>query len=108
MRSELDRVVDAIVAAVEPDAVYLFGSRARGHARPDSDFDLAIIVPDGSHRRRIAMKSYEGLAAVHDRTVGVDLVVLTPRMIAMEGDLVGSIAGSIVRDGVPVYGSAAI
>lgn len=108
MRAELGRVVDAIVAAVAPEAVYLFGSRARGDNKPDSDIDLAVIVPDGSPRRRIAMKSYESLAAVHDRTVGVDVVVLTPQVIVGEGDLVGSIARSVVREGVPIYGSAAI
>jgi len=108
LRPELARVVDAIVAAVEPDAVYLFGSRARGDARPDSDFDLAVVVPDGSQRLRIAMKSYESLAAVHDRTVGVDVVVLTPQIIALESDLVGSMARAVVREGISVYGSAAI
>ena len=105
---ELDRVVHAIVAAVKPEAVYLFGSRARGDAKPDSDFDLALIVLDGSSRRRTAMKSYECLATVRGRTVGVDVVVLTPQILAAERDLVGSIARSIVREGVPVYGSAVV
>ena len=105
---ELDRVVHAIVAAVKPEAVYLFGSRARGDAKPDSDFDLALIVLDGSSRRRTAMKSYESLATVRGRTVGVDVVVLTPQILAAERDLVGSIARSIVREGVPVYGSAVV
>jgi len=27
-------------------AVYLFGSRARGTARPDSDYDVALVVTD--------------------------------------------------------------
>ncbi len=35
------------IAAVIPEAqVRLFGSRARGTARPDSDVDLLITVPD--------------------------------------------------------------
>jgi len=101
---ELDRVVAAIVAAVQPQAVYLFGSRSRGDWKPDSDFDLAVIVPDGSQRRRVAMKSYESLAAVRSRSVGVDVVVLTPQLIANERDIVGSIARAVVREGVQVYG----
>lgn len=105
---ELDRVVAAIVAAIHPDTVYLFGSRARGDAKPDSDFDLAVVVPDGSQRRRVAMKSYESLAAVRDRSVGVDVVVLTPQLIATERDLVGSMARAVVREGVALYGPARI
>jgi hypothetical protein len=54
------------------------------------------------------MKSYECLAMVRGRTVGVDVVVLTPQILAAERDLVGSIARSIVREGVPVYGSAVV
>ena len=32
-------------------AVYLFGSAASGHARPDSDIDLAIIATDVSAKK---------------------------------------------------------
>jgi hypothetical protein len=50
------------------------------------------------------MKSYESLAAVRSRSVGVDVVVLTPQLITNERDIVGSIARAVVREGVPVYG----
>jgi predicted nucleotidyltransferase len=33
-----------LVAAFDPEAVYLFGSRARGDATPLSDFDLMVIT----------------------------------------------------------------
>jgi excisionase family DNA binding protein len=106
--AELARIVRAIVAAVHPDAVILFGSRARGDFKPDSDFDLAIVAPDGTARRRLAMKAYESIASVRDRSIGVDVVVLTPQIIAAEHDLPGSIARAVVREGVPVYGSAPV
>jgi len=40
----LDEVVDRLVEALVPVAIDLFGSRARGTARPDSDFDLMVIA----------------------------------------------------------------
>lgn len=41
------------LAAAAPDAdVILFGSRARGEARPDSDLDLLVIEPDFGRRAR--------------------------------------------------------
>ena len=104
---ELRRVVDAIVASVHPESVILFGSRARGDFRVDSDLDLAILVPDGVARRRVAMHAYQGLAAVADRSVAVDIVVLTPSLIAAERELTGSIVRAVSRDGVFVYGSPA-
>ncbi|MDI6823632.1 MAG: nucleotidyltransferase domain-containing protein [Thermodesulfobacteriota bacterium] len=36
----------AILARYNPVAVYLFGSRAQGSARADSDIDLALLLPD--------------------------------------------------------------
>ena len=39
----LDRMVRAIVAEVDPEQVILFGSRARGDAREDSDVDLIVV-----------------------------------------------------------------
>jgi len=36
-------MVETIVREADPDAVILFGSHARGEARPDSDVDLLIV-----------------------------------------------------------------
>jgi predicted nucleotidyltransferase len=42
IRSILERVIERW----HPLQIWLFGSRARGDARPDSDWDLLAIVPD--------------------------------------------------------------
>jgi len=44
----LAKMVQAIVEKTDPDRVYLFGSRARGDARIDSDVDL---MSDTEHAR---------------------------------------------------------
>lgn len=38
---------DRLVASLRPKMIWLFGSRSRGDARPDSDFDLLVVLPDG-------------------------------------------------------------
>jgi hypothetical protein len=43
----LQALVDQLVHGLDPQAVYLFGSRAEGRARPDSDFDLLVLFDDG-------------------------------------------------------------
>lgn len=45
-KSELERLLAAIQARLSPRAVWLFGSRARGDHRPDSDWDLVVALPD--------------------------------------------------------------
>ncbi len=50
----LRSIASEIQAAIPGAEVRLFGSRARGTARPDSDLDLLVTVPDAwlaSHSR---------------------------------------------------------
>lgn len=44
----LSEIVRRLVAAYEPERIYLFGSKARGDEGPDSDYDLLVVVPDGA------------------------------------------------------------
>lgn len=44
----LARIIARIVERLRPEAIWLFGSRAEGRARPDSDYDLLVVVPDGA------------------------------------------------------------
>ena len=39
----LDEMVDTLLQEIAPEQIYLFGSRACGNARPDSDIDLLIV-----------------------------------------------------------------
>jgi predicted nucleotidyltransferase len=48
----LAEIVRRLVEAYEPERIYLFGSKARGDAGPDSDFDLIVIVPDDAPSER--------------------------------------------------------
>lgn len=42
----ISAIASGIAAAIPEAQVRLFGSRARGTARPDSDVDILITVPD--------------------------------------------------------------
>lgn len=37
---------DCLAAQLQPQAIWLLGSRARGDAKPDSDFDILVVFPD--------------------------------------------------------------
>lgn len=39
-------LIDRIVASWHPREIWLFGSRARGTAARDSDWDLLVVIPD--------------------------------------------------------------
>jgi len=78
MQDVLDEAVRRIVEAAHPRRIILFGSAARGAMGPDSDLDLLVVMPDGTHRRHAAARIYRSL-----RGIGLpkDVVVVT------EGDV---------------------
>lgn len=73
-RGILEEVVRRILRVVKPRRIILFGSAARGTVGPDSDLDLLIVMPDGTHRRRASVEIYKAL-----RGIGVpkDVIVVT-------------------------------
>jgi len=70
----LPMIVGRIVRVVNPAKIVLFGSRARGDAREDSDYDLLVIVDAAANRRalRIAIRR-----SFNDLAVAADVVVAT-------------------------------
>src|SRR5437867_11064508 len=56
-RETLARCLEAMDRVMPLRAVYLFGSHARGEARPDSDVDLCIVA-DGAERQLDAARKW--------------------------------------------------
>lgn len=44
-RPEVKRAVERLVEEFKPDSIYLFGSFAEGHSRPESSIDILIVSP---------------------------------------------------------------
>jgi predicted nucleotidyltransferase len=44
--NELQPLLERLRTHYRPEEVWLFGSRARGTGRPDSDWDVLAVVPD--------------------------------------------------------------
>ncbi|MBI2941204.1 MAG: nucleotidyltransferase domain-containing protein [Chloroflexi bacterium] len=93
-------MVDRIVRQFHPVRVILFGSRARGDARPDSDVDLLVVLPHGADKHRATVAILDALA---DLPVFKDVVVTTPDEIAQRGDLVGTVLRPALREGKVLY-----
>jgi UTP:GlnB (protein PII) uridylyltransferase len=66
----LPEIVRRLVAALQPERIYLFGSHARGEARQHSDVDSLVVVPGsdqpGYRRDRAAYHALWGVAAAAD------------------------------------------
>ncbi len=94
------RAVEHALPGVEK--LILFGSRARGDARPDSDYDVAVIVRNLSDRRRVRRIlsdiAYDYiLRGFFIRPIPLPSDDLDPRA----GRLT-ELAGDIIRDGAEI------
>jgi predicted nucleotidyltransferase len=97
---QLDELVRRIVSAVHPLRIILFGSAARGEMGPDSDLDILVVMPDGTHRRRTAQYLHTQFSGI---PYGVDVLVATPTDLEKYRDSVGLIYRVIFQEGQELY-----
>jgi len=91
------------LAAAAPDAdIILFGSRARGEARPDSDLDLLVIEPDFDRRGEEYGRLRRELRGLD---VAIDLVVYRKREAEKWGNVPGSFVHRVLGEGRVLAGT---
>lgn len=90
-----------LVADLQPSEIWLFGSRARGDARPDSDFDLLVVFPDSAGRE--AYDYYRARLPVSASGLGVDVIPCTESAFAAGRARVNTIANEVAREGRLIY-----
>ena len=102
-------VAEAVYDAVSPVAVILFGSRARGDYREDSDVDLLVITADDLDDANWRGRYVAASAAAHKKArevygfpMGVDVVDIPASKFADCRRAKNHVAGQAVRDGVIV------
>jgi predicted nucleotidyltransferase len=97
----LGEIVRRLAEAYHPERIYLFGSRARGAAGPDSDYDLLVIVPDSvlpeRRRSRLAYEVLRGTGAA------ADVLVWTREAFESRLHLRASLPSAVLSEGRLLY-----
>ncbi len=103
--SVLDTLVDIIAATAQPDRIILFGSRATGGARQDSDYDFLVVVPEVENERHVSRRIYRALLD-HRIDAAVDIIVVDRDTLAQHGDTPGMIYREALTEGEVAYDRA--
>lgn len=80
----------------------VFGSHARGEARPDSDLDLLVIEREIAHRNAEFVRLRRALCGLK---VAIDLVLVTDRHVEEWGHFEGTMLNEALREGRVLAGA---
>jgi predicted nucleotidyltransferase len=101
----LQEIVRRIVAQLGEDCcVLLFGSRAYGEPRADSDVDLLVVAEMDRDPCRVSGDVY---LALSDRNFGIDLVLMTPERLERKRSGFDPFLREVLRRGRVLHGHLA-
>jgi hypothetical protein len=95
---ELAPLVASIMAAMAPVDMWLFGSRARGNPRPDSDWDLVVVLRDDASESDCDPRLCWDLQ--RQSRVNADVLVTRRGDLAAVWGVPNTIGFDLARDGV--------
>jgi HEPN domain-containing protein/predicted nucleotidyltransferase len=103
--ARLAAMVQAIADGVRPSRIILFGSRARGDARPDSDYDLVVELDfewNSEQHSSTHGRVVDALRPAREKA-SVDVLLRRPGDIERRRDDPGYMDWDIARDGIILY-----
>jgi predicted nucleotidyltransferase len=101
----LEEIVQRIVAALQPEVIYLYGSHAYGQPHEDSDIDLLVVVGGiGCASRQSVVEAYRALRGL---CVPVEVHVVTQNEFARRVQWLSSVERAAKERGKILYVSPA-
>ena len=98
----LRTAIQRLVAEFQPEEIFLFGSRAWGVPRGDSDIDLLVIVPSSNERpMRRDQRAQKCLGRLD---LSADVLVRTRREVERVRTVAGSLTAEVLQNGRKLYG----
>jgi predicted nucleotidyltransferase len=96
-------VIERIVEVLDPEELWIFGSRARRTHGPDSDWDLMAVLPDSAPDRKLDLADVWG--RLRDlRRLRVDVIPIRRCDFEDGRTTPGEPAEAVSREGHVVYG----
>lgn len=97
----LAEVIRRLVQAYEPEQIYLFGSKARGDAGPDSDYDLLVVVQDDAPPERKDSKL--AYSVLWGTAAAADVIIWERSRFERRARVVSSLPATVLREGKLLY-----
>jgi predicted nucleotidyltransferase len=96
-------LMERIMECWQPLQIWLFGSRARGTARPESDWDLLIVVDATADEQSLDLT--EAWRRVRDLKIPADIYPVRQDEFLEGQGSVGSLAHLVLSEGRCIHGA---
>ncbi len=100
----LVEIVQRLVTEFNPEQIMLFGSRAWGQPRPDSDYDLFVIVNESESETLPLKSAVRAHACLRGLGISKDVIVCTRQRFDRFSRVPASLEAKIRNQGTVLYG----
>ena len=97
---DINKAVALLKRTAPRASIILFGSRARGDARPDSDVDFLVIEPEVKSRRQEMARLARVLRPLR---IPADVLVFSRKVFDEWSEIPGTIIHRAAREGKVLY-----
>lgn len=99
---QIKQLTKIIINNYKPDKIILFGSRARGDARPDSDIDI-LVVSDKEKNLPRYKRGLHVRVKLSNILIPKDILFYTHEDFSRWRNVKQSFVSTVVREGVVLY-----
>lgn len=102
-KKTVKKIVDTIVESSNPEKIILFGSRARGDNKANSDYDFIVVKQGVKNERKVSRRIYK---ALFDNKIGVpvDIIVIDVNKLEKNSNKPYMVYSTALREGEILYG----
>lgn len=94
-------IVERIAEAIRPNRIYVYGSRVKGTATPESDVDLLILADSDASRRDIQLQVHRLFSSP---AIALDVSVMRTNDFEQQRGIANTLAREVYENGVLCYG----
>lgn len=96
----VDQIVKAVLEVIKADKIILFGSQARGDARPTSDYDILVIKDIIDDERMTLKKLYRKMLEID---AAVDIILKSSEGLEKSKNRLISATKEALKEGIVIY-----
>lgn len=100
MYQDIKNKIVELLGGLEYDKILLFGSRARGENRKDSDYDVIVVLKNELERKKLFEIENTIREAFAQDYIDIDIIIKTSKEYEYLKDKIGSVVRYANADGI--------